>query len=127
MTASVHGSLSSSGFVSQPPLGPSGRIRSKQKTSRESVDRERRAKLLSFFSLFSLVHIIAIISSLLMSGGFLCSPNASLITRRAKANLMVATWYVFFFVHVFSLLLWHCVVSVTPLFSLSISSPSFFF
>lgn len=52
VTASVHGSLGSSGLVSQPPLGPSGRTRSKQKTSRESVERERRARLLSFFSLF---------------------------------------------------------------------------
>ena len=52
VTASVHGSLGSSGFVSQPPLGPSGRTRSKQKTSRESVERERRARLLSFFSFF---------------------------------------------------------------------------
>ena len=44
VTASVHGSLGSSGFVSQPPLGPSGRTRSKQKTSRESVEREREGQ-----------------------------------------------------------------------------------
>ena len=43
VTASVHGSLGSFGFVSQPPLGPSGHTRSKQKTSREFVERERRA------------------------------------------------------------------------------------
>ena len=55
VTASVHGSLGSSGLVSQPPLGPSGRTRSKQKTSRESVERERRARLLSFFSFFFFV------------------------------------------------------------------------
>ena len=54
MTASIHGSLGSSDFVSQPPLGPSGRTRSKQKTSREFVERERRARPLSFFSLFHL-------------------------------------------------------------------------
>ena len=54
MTTSVHGSLGSSDFVSQPPLGPSGRTCSKQKTFRESVERERRARLLSFFSLFHL-------------------------------------------------------------------------
>ena len=54
VTASVHGSLESSDFVSQPPLGPSGHTCSKQKTSRESVERERRARLLSFFSLFHL-------------------------------------------------------------------------
>ena len=52
VTASVHGSLGSSGLVSQPPLEPSRRTRSKQKTSREPVERERRARLLSFFSLF---------------------------------------------------------------------------
>ena len=51
VTVSVHGSLGSFGLVSQPPLGPSGRTRSKKKTSRESVERERRARLLSFFSL----------------------------------------------------------------------------
>ena len=54
VTASVHGSLGSSDFVSQPPLGPSGRTHSKQKTSRESVERERKARPLSFFSLFHL-------------------------------------------------------------------------
>ena len=60
VTASVHGSLGSSGFVFQPPLGPSGCTRNKQKTSRESVERERRARLLSFFSLFhvfTLLHL----------------------------------------------------------------------
>ena len=58
VTASVHGSLGSSGLVSQPPLGLSGCTRSKQKTSRESVERERRAKLLSFFSLFHLFTLL---------------------------------------------------------------------
>ena len=58
VTASVHGSLGSSGLVSQPPLGPSGRTRSKQKTSRESVERERRARPLFFFSLFHLFTLL---------------------------------------------------------------------
>ena len=58
VTASVHGSLGSSGFVSQPPLGPSRHTRSKQKTSRESVERKRRARLLSFFSLFYLFTLL---------------------------------------------------------------------
>ena len=102
VTASVHGSLGSSGLVSQPPLGPSGRNRSKQKTSRESVERERRARLLSFFSLFHLFTLLHLFLFLLTSGGFLCSPSASLIIRRVKANLLVTTWYVcsppFFFV-----------------------------
>ena len=96
VTASVHDSLGSSGFVSQPPLGPFGRTRSKQKTSTESVDRERRTRLLSFFSLFSLVHFVELISTLLMSGDFPCSPSASLITRRVRANLLETTWYVCF-------------------------------
>ena len=52
MTASVHGSLGSSDFVSQPPLGPSGHTRSKQKTSRESVEREREGQDLFPSSLF---------------------------------------------------------------------------
>ena len=93
VTTSVHGSLGSSDFASQPPLGLSGRTRSKQKTSRESIEREKGKTSFLLLS-FSLVHIIVIISSLLTSDGFFCSPNASLITRRAKANLLVTTWYV---------------------------------
>ena len=58
MTSSVHGPLGSSDFVSQPPLGPSGRTRSKQKTLKESVERERRARPLSFFSLLYLLLLL---------------------------------------------------------------------
>ena len=54
MTSLVHGPLGSSDFVSQSPLGPSGRTRSKQKIIKESVERERRVKPLSFFSLLCL-------------------------------------------------------------------------
>ena len=54
VTSSVHGPLGSSNFVSQSPLGPSGRTRSKQKTIKESVEKERRARPLSFFSLLCL-------------------------------------------------------------------------
>ena len=43
MTSSVHGPLGSSDFVSQSSLGPSRRTRSKQKTIKEFVKRERRA------------------------------------------------------------------------------------
>ena len=43
VTSSVHGPLGSSDFVSQSSLGPSRRTRSKQKTIKESVKRERRA------------------------------------------------------------------------------------
>ena len=58
VTSSVHGPLGSSDFVSQSPLGPSGRIRSKQKTLKESVKRERRARPLSFFSLLYLLLLL---------------------------------------------------------------------
>ena len=54
VTSSVHGPLGSSDFVSQPPLGPTGHTCSKQKTIKESVERERRARPLSFFSLLYL-------------------------------------------------------------------------
>ena len=125
VTASVHSSLGSFDFVSQPPLGPSGRTRSKQKTSRESVEREKGKT--SFFLLsFSLVHIVAVTSSLLTSDCFLCSPNTSLISRRAKANLLVMTWYVFS-LFMFLRLFWYCVVCITSLSSLSIASPFPFF
>ena len=62
MTSSVHGPLGSSDFVSQPPSGPSGRTRSKQKTLKESVERERRAKPLSFFSLLHLLLLLQLLS-----------------------------------------------------------------
>ena len=54
VTSSVHGRLGSSDFVSQPPLGPSGCTYSKQKVIKGSVERERRARPLSFFSLLYL-------------------------------------------------------------------------
>ena len=40
VTSLVHGPLGSSDFVSQSPLGPSGCTRNKQKTIKESVERE---------------------------------------------------------------------------------------
>ena len=60
VTSSVHGPLGSSDFVSQSPLGPSGRTHSKQKTLKESVkrERERRARPLSFFSLLYLLLLL---------------------------------------------------------------------
>ena len=54
VTSSIHGPLGSSDFVSQPPFRPSGCTHSKQKTLKESVERERRARPLSFFSLLYL-------------------------------------------------------------------------
>ena len=61
MTSSVHGPLGSSDFVSQPPLGPSGRTRSKQKISKESVERERRARPLFFLFLFYLLILLQLL------------------------------------------------------------------
>ena len=52
VTSSVHGPLGSSDFVSQSPLGPSGRTHSKQKTLKESVKRERERQDLFPSSLF---------------------------------------------------------------------------
>ena len=51
VTSLVHGPLGSSDFLSQYPLEPSGRTRSKQKTIKESIERERKARPFSFFSL----------------------------------------------------------------------------
>ena len=61
VTSLVHGPLGFSDFVSQPPLRPSGHTRGKQKTSKESVERERRARPLFFFSLF---HLLILLQSL---------------------------------------------------------------
>ena len=47
----AQGSSGSFDFISQSPLGPSGCTCSRQKTIGESVERERRARPLSFFSL----------------------------------------------------------------------------
>ena len=51
--SSAQGSSGSFDFIPQSPLGPSGHTRSRQKTIRESIERERerRARLLSFYSL----------------------------------------------------------------------------
>ena len=56
VTSSVYGPLGSSDFVSQSPLGPSGRTRSKQKTIKESVEREREGQDLFPSSLFYVCH-----------------------------------------------------------------------
>ena len=48
--------LGSSDFVSQSPLGPSGRTRSKQKTIKEFVEREREGQDLFPSSLFYVCH-----------------------------------------------------------------------
>ena len=64
VTSSVHGPLGSSDFVSQSPLGPSGRTHSKQKTLKESVKREREKGKTSFLLLsFIFVTIVAVTSS----------------------------------------------------------------
>ena len=58
MTSSVHVPLGSSDFVSQSPLGPSGRTRSKQKTIKESVEREREKGKTSFLLLYFMFVIV---------------------------------------------------------------------
>lgn len=49
MSSLAQGSSGSFDFIPQSPLGPSGCTRSRQKIIGESVERERRARLLSFF------------------------------------------------------------------------------
>ena len=51
MNSSVQGSLGSFDFAPQSPLGPSGCTCSKQKIIGDFVERDRRARPLSFFSL----------------------------------------------------------------------------
>ena len=57
VTSSVHGPLGFSDFVSQPPLRPSGRTRSKQKTIKESVEREKGK---TSFLLLSFIFVIIV-------------------------------------------------------------------
>ena len=52
VTSSTHGSLGSLNIIPQSLLGPSGCTQSKQKTVKESIKRERRARFHSFFFLF---------------------------------------------------------------------------
>ena len=53
VSSSAHGYSGSFDTTPQSPLGPSGHTRSRQKTIRESIERERerRARLLSIYSL----------------------------------------------------------------------------
>ena len=51
VSSSVQGSSGSFDITPQSLLGPSGHTHSRQKTIEGSVGRERRARLLSFFSL----------------------------------------------------------------------------
>ena len=56
VTSSAHGPLGSSDFVSQSPLGPFRCTRSKQKTIKESIEREREGQDLFPSSLFYVCH-----------------------------------------------------------------------
>ena len=56
VTSLVHGPLGSSDFVSQSPLGPSRCTHSKQKTIKESIERERKGQDLFPSSLFYVCH-----------------------------------------------------------------------
>ena len=51
MSSSAQGSSRSFDFIPQSPLGPPGCIHSKQKIIGESIEGERRARPISFFSL----------------------------------------------------------------------------
>ena len=64
MSSSAQGSLGSFDLVPQSPLGPSGRTRSKQKTIVDSVERERRARPLSFFSLLFCISLLLLLQCL---------------------------------------------------------------
>ena len=60
VTSLVHGPLGSSDFVSQSPLGPSRCTHSKQKTIKESIEREREKGKTSFLLLsFMFVIVVA--------------------------------------------------------------------
>ena len=59
VTSSVHGPLGFFDFVSQSPLGPSGRTCSKQQTTKESIEREREKGKTSFL-LLSFMFVIVV-------------------------------------------------------------------
>ena len=80
VSSSIRDSLGSPNFVPQSPLGPSRRSRSKQKTIGDSVERERRARPLSFFShscCSSLLLLLQCFIFKLISDYFPCSPSVS--------------------------------------------------
>ena len=65
--SSAQGSSGSFDFIPQSPLGPSGHTRSRQKTIRESIEREREKGKASFllFSFISVVHCSCCVSPFL--------------------------------------------------------------
>ena len=65
--SSTQGSSGSFDFIPQSPLGPSGHTRSRQKTIRESIEREREKGKASFllFSFISVVHCSCCVSPFL--------------------------------------------------------------
>ena len=92
--SSAQGSLGSFDFIRQSPLGPSGRTCSREKTIRESVERERERQ--GFFPSFlfyfssSLFLLCLSLSLLTNEWSFLpCSPNASQTPREARVSHLV--------------------------------------
>ena len=80
VSSSIRDSLGSPNFVPQSPLGPSRRSRSKQKTIGDSVERERRARPLSFFSHLCCSSFLLLLQCFifkLISDYFPCSPSVS--------------------------------------------------
>ena len=82
MSSSVHGLL-----------GPSGCTRSKQKRLGDLIERERRARPLSFFYFaVCCYHSFELMSDFSF---FFCSPSVSQTLRKAKANHLLKMWYGF--------------------------------
>ena len=102
VSSSAYCSLGSLEITPQSPLGPSRRTRSRQKIVEDSVERERRARPLSFFSLFlSSVHLgllfccVSFFSSFITNEWSLTFYNlsASQTPRELKATPLVMMWY----------------------------------
>ena len=98
VSSSAQGSSRSFDFIPQSPLGPFGRTRSRQKTIGESVERERRTRPISFFSLlFCNSSLLLLCLSLSLSTDewlfFPYSPNVSQTPREARASHLAMMWY----------------------------------
>ena len=80
VSSSIYDSLGSPNFVPQSPLGPSRRTCSKQKTTRDSVERERKARPISFFSHLCCSSFLLLLQCFifkLISDYFPCNPSVS--------------------------------------------------
>ena len=107
VTSSTHGSLGSLNIIPQSLLGPSGCTQSKQKTVKESIKRERRARFHSFFFLFffffltspysPLVYCFVVSPSYFFTDEWsflsICSLSASQTLREQRVSPLVMMWY----------------------------------